>query len=150
MEEGRANSRLIQSIINGEAWIKYMGLPVGDLLDAEDDRTFWAASGATFAHLMAYYVEKKLVEANYRNHGDTAWIGWREARSRWAAQCILHKDASRVAGGYVLEIDFDGWNPWDIVGLVGHGWEVLGNKVRGSKTDAFKVARQLRRRGVLL
>ncbi len=74
------------------------------------------------------------------NHGSDIVIGYRECVSRCAAQIIVHKE--------LIEIDFDHWQPWDVVGGVGHLWEVLRNKIGKRRTDPFAIAADLRKRGI--
>lgn len=73
-------------------------------------------------------------EPSLRNlHGPTAVFTYREKRSRYAAQLTIHSNN-------LVEIDFDYWRPWDLVGLIGHGIEVISNRFRKTKTDPYKVA----------
>jgi len=53
-----------------------------------------------------------------------------------------------TVAGDEIEIDFDLWQPWDLIGWIGHGWEVMTNRLRKRKTDPFRVAEMLRERGI--
>jgi hypothetical protein len=126
---------------NISAWARHVGIELSNAVEMRPDRCFFAPSW-TMAESVKYVVSRgDLRGANYRNHGPTAVAGWREARGRCAAQIVLHDDGRH-------EIDFDHWNPWDVVGIVGHGWEVVTNKLGRRKTDPVKISAALRKRGI--
>jgi hypothetical protein len=120
-------------------WAKHGGL-TPRITKAEPDRVWLEKCGLLVGHIKRLAAENVLVEAYAKNHGPTVIIGYREARTRTAAQVIIHTHA--------VEMDFDHWHPWDLVGLVGHGWEVATNKLGRRKTDPEKIAAALRKRGI--
>lgn len=78
-----------------------------------------------------------------RAHGVTARRGWRENVMRYSCQIIEHHDQ--------VECDFDYWNPgYGMAPIIGHLIEWLHNRQSGKKTDSFKVARGLRKRGLFV
>lgn len=130
-----------QMLENVEAWMRAYGAPSIWIWGEEPDRV-WFKSGEDWPVWVARMAQDgRLVPGNYRNHGETAIVGWREAVGRYGAQLVEHEDG-------LWEIDFDYWNPWDVVGVVGHLGEVVGNKLRKRKTDPWKVAKGLRKRGI--
>lgn len=130
-----------QMLGNVEAWMRFQGAPTIWIWGEEPDRV-WFKSGDDWEGWVARMAaEGRLVPGNYRNHGPTAIAGWREAVGRYGAQLVKHE-------GGLWEIDFDYWNPWDVVGLVGHLAEVAVNKLKNVKTDPVKVAKGLRKRGI--
>lgn len=73
-----------------------------------------------------------------RNHGLTAIDGWRERTAKCSMQIVEHDHG-------VLEVDFDLYNPnHGLLPAIGHLFEVW----TPGKTDPFKVARGLRKRGL--
>ena len=123
------------------AWARHVGIELSNAVEMRRDRCFFAPS-FNMAESVKYVVSRgDLKPANYRNHGETAVAGWREARGRCAAQIVLHDDGRH-------EIDFDFWNPWDVVGLAMHGVEVVVNKLGNRKTDPVKISEALRKRGI--
>jgi hypothetical protein len=122
------------------AWARHHGLEVSNCIRMEQDRCWYEDTWTMRADVERLARNKVLIAGNYKNHGETAVAGWREARGRCSAQVIDHGDR--------WEIDFDFWNPWDLVGLVGHGWEVITNKLGKRKTDPVKVTEALRKRGI--
>lgn len=110
------------------------------ILKAEADRVWFEQCDGLQAGINQLLRSGILVEANAKNHGDTVIVGYREARTRTAAQVIIHSHA--------VEMDFDYWHPWDLVGAIGHGWEVVTNKLGRRKTDQSKIAAALRERGI--
>ena len=125
---------------NISAWARHVGIELSNAVDMQPDRCFFAPSYNMRVSIEYVILRGHLKPANYRNHGPTAKAGWREPRGRCAAQVIDHGDR--------WEIDFDHWNPWDLVGVVGHGWEVVTNKLGKRKTDPVKISAALRKRGI--
>jgi hypothetical protein len=129
-----------QSAANCLAWWRAHGGIVPRINKAEPDRVWFDRCGLLLGTIKQLAKEGVLVEAWAKNHGETVLIGYREARTRTAAQVIIHTHA--------VEMDFDHWHPWDLVGLVGHGIEVLTNKLGNRKTCPYRIARALRGRGI--
>ena len=130
-----------QCFKNIAAWAREVGIDLPLPFKEEADRCWYRAGDAMVSSIEWAVTEGRFVPANYKNHGKTAVCGWREARGRCTAQIVRHV-------GSIYEIDFDYWNPWDIVGLVGHGWEVASNKLGRRTTDPFVVAKLLEKRGI--
>lgn len=126
---------------NIAAWARHVGLDLPLPFREEPDRCWYKGGWNLDSSLEWLISDGKLIAGNYKNHGKTAIAGWRESRGRCSAQVVRHD-------GGIYEIDFDLWNPWDLVGLIGHGWEVATNRLRRRKTDPFKVAEILRERGI--
>ena len=129
-----------QSAANCLAWWRVHGGVVPRIQKAEPDRVWFDKCGLLVGHIKRLAAEKVLVEAWAKNHGDTVLVGYREARTRSAAQVIIHTHA--------VEMDFDHWAPVDVAGWIGHGIEVLVNKLGNRKTCPYRVARELRKRGI--
>jgi hypothetical protein len=129
-----------QSAANCLAWWKAHGGLVPRIKEARPDRVYFERCGLLLASIKQLAKDKVLREASAKLHGDTVVIGYRETRTRTSAQVIIHTDC--------VEHDFDHWHPWDLVGLVGHTVEVLSNKLGRRKTCPYRVARELRKRGI--
>ena len=127
---------------NVRAWARWFGLgELGEAVERRSDRCFFELTPGVGGRILRFADSGRLLRGNYKNHGETAVAGWREDVSRAAAQVIWHRDGR-------IEVDFDYWNPRDVVGIVGHLAEVAVNKVRRRKTDPWKVAGMLKARGV--
>ena len=126
---------------NIAAWARHVGLDLPLPVKEEADRCWYKGGFNLDSSINRMVRAGELVPANYKNHGETAIDGWRESRGRCTAQIVAHKNG-------IYEIDFDLWNPWDLVGLIGHGLEVATNKLGRRKTDPFKVVEMLRERGI--
>lgn len=73
-----------------------------------------------------------------KNHGVTAFKGWRESRATCSMQIVLHTDL-------IIECDFDHFNPdYGLAPAIGHAVEYLWP----GKTDPFAIMKRLRKRGV--
>lgn len=126
--------------VNCLAWWRAHGGIVPRVQKAEADRVWFDKCGLLMGTIKQLAKEGVLVEAYAKNHGETVLYGYREARTRTAAQVIVHTHA--------VEMDFDHWHPWDLAGLIGHGIEVVTNKLGKRKTDPEKIAAALRKRGI--
>lgn len=128
--------------LNVRSWLKYRGLdPNRAFTRVDEDRVFLERDHEFESEIFRLCKDLKVLDQCYcGNHGPTAVLGYREAIGRCAAQIVIHTDC--------IEIDFDYWRPWDVVGLIGHGWEVLTNRISRSKTDPLKIQKELRKRGV--
>ncbi len=142
MEEA-VDPRVTQCIKNCDAWLQSRLIKPAGILDARTDRCFYRTDVSILWQLEELRSLLLLESGNFRNHGPTAVRGYREAVGRGSAQIVVHKDET----GYSIEVDFDYWNPWDVVGLVGHWWEVAANKFTRKKTNPERVAKLLRKRG---
>jgi len=126
---------------NVSAWLKFRKIPAPEPISVSQDRVFYPDSQDFKAHIYLARIDGILIPANYKNHGKTAVMGYREDVGTYSAQVVLHTDK--------IEIDFDYFNPYDVVGIIGHTWEVLRNRLRKTKTDPRKVAKKLKERGIL-
>lgn len=130
-----------QCAANVVAWLAHHGFdPKMDPFIKDQDRTWFIRNSAWDAFVSRMLVSGATERRSASNHGVDVVDGYRECVSRCAAQVIVHRGS--------IEIDFDMWQPWDLVGWVGHGIEVAKNKIGKRKTDPFKIAEQLRKRGI--
>jgi hypothetical protein len=126
---------------NISAWARWAGIELSNAVEKRPDRCYFEPSWTMKASVQAMVDRGELHPANYKNHGKTAIAGWREDRMRCAAQVVEHSDGR-------IEIDFDYWNPRDVIGIAGHLWEVAVNKLGNRKTDPVKISAELRKRGI--
>lgn len=122
------------------AWLKYRGFCDQFTMKAFPDRCFYPRHNLFDKWISKMALEGVLLEFPSKNHGKDVIVGYRENVSRCGAQVIVHPEE--------IEIDFDLWTPYDLVGLFGHGWEVLTNRIGKKKTDPRKVREGLKKRGV--
>lgn len=121
-------------------WLKFRNIPYPVPLSVSQDRVLFPKLTAMRAAIYRSVADGILFPGNYKNHGKTAVDGFRENCGTYSAQVIIHVNH--------IEVDFDYFNPWDVVGIIGHGWEVARNKILGRKTDPRKVAKALKERGI--
>jgi len=126
---------------NVSSWLKFRKIPDPAPISVRQDRIFFPNYTDMRAAIYNAVAEGVLIPANYKNHGETAIAGYRESCGMYSAQVIIHVNQ--------IEIDFDYFNPWDVVGIIGHGWEVARNRFLGRKTDPRKVAKALKERGII-
>lgn len=126
---------------NVVSWLKFRKIPDPAPISVHHDRVFFPKYTDMRAAIYNAVAEGVLIPGNYKNHGKTAVAGYRESCGMYSAQIVIHVNS--------IEIDFDYFNPWDVVGILGHGWEVARNKLFGRKTDPKKVAKSLRERGII-
>lgn len=138
------------------------------ILKLEPDRVWFAVSPELFLDLDAWLRDG--VEAgsftvgSHALHGPSATKSYREAVRFGSLQVTWHEVTPelthRLGYGWISnaapvgEIDFDAGNPTldelaDIPGVVLHGLEVLKNKLFRKKTNSFRIAWMLRKRGIL-
>jgi len=133
--------RCVQCQVNVLAWLSYKRLtPPGGVvfLEAYPDRVF-IERNQKLEDSVSLDISS-FCECYAGNHGSDVITGFRENVGRCAAQVIIHTTA--------IEIDFDYWRPWDVVGIFSHGWEILTNKIKKRKTDPFRIREELEKRGV--
>lgn len=130
-----------QSALNQARWWAHHGYVPPDPIRVEPDRCYYAATDQLLTAI-ADLAGRGILEVTARptNHGETVIRGYREAVGRCSAQVIVHQSE--------VEMDFDHHNPRDVVDGIGHAIEVLRNKFGRRKTDPFKIARELRKRGI--
>jgi len=132
-----------QCAANIRAWAAHHGWAEHTPSRAARDRCYFPRTDALLADIRIL-VEKNppvLLKAPAKNHGKSVEVGYREDVAGVSAQVIIH--ATEV------EIDFDFHNPTrDVVGAIGHLGEVFVNKIRRRKTDPFRVAGLLKKRGI--
>ena len=130
-----------QSALNQARWWAHYGYVPPDPIRTAPDRCYYAATDQLLTAIADLAARGVLVQtARPTNHGETVIRGYRETVGRCSAQVIVHSDE--------VEMDFDFHNPRDLVDGLGHLAEVLRNKWTGGKTDPFKIAAQLRKRGI--
>ena len=137
--------KISQCEANIRAGLSYHDIEVGRLLIAGEDRCFFRP-GSNFHPGIERAVDDGRFEPwNHciKDHGESAFCGWRETVARCSMQIIwhaIHDDS--------VECDFDYWNPdHGLLLAMLHFGELLHNKLRHSKTDPFKIAKMLRKRG---
>jgi hypothetical protein len=141
---------------NVECWLKEKGGPAPTFL-TEEHRVAWGLTlppvqpDRVYLEYSPELLAKLIAESNKWQRGingkshrpwgvKTAKDGGRERRGRWSLQWILH----RFDQWFLIEIDFDGWNPqgpgaiWEF----GHLFEAVGNALCHKKTDPYRVARE--------
>ncbi len=128
-----------QCAANVSAWMAKHGLDL-PFVTILPDRVFCQRDMA-FEIRLSELCDKGVIEKRFAgNHGKYVQVAYRECISRGAAQIIVHEQS--------IEIDFDHWQPWDVVGIAGHLWEVMQNHLGKRKTDPFAIAKSLRKRGI--
>ena len=126
-----------QSAANVRAWMRRYGLRL-PFTATESDRVWLPRDFVFELRITELCAAKVIEERDASNHGSNVEIGYRECVSRCAAQIVVHRN--------IIEIDFDLWQPWDVIGWFGHGWEVVRNKLGNRKTDPFEVSAGLKKR----
>lgn len=136
---------------NAEAWCREIGYPAPpvicyDPLETTRDTCFIAWSQG-LEDAIAKVCDPWDMGIRLKDHQPlgypTALRGYRERRARWAAQPIIHSVGTGLPPS-ILSIDFDANNPnWGLGPALLHGLFDWGlQKIRGSKTDPFTVARK--------
>lgn len=123
-----------QSEANCRAIFTHYNLPQLELAESRKDRCFFHYSAA---------FDKRLQELV-----DTGWFVWlicsyREVVGRYATEITMDWQ--------IMEVDIDYFNLYPKQGLaytMGHICEFFYNKLTWSKTNPFRVARGLRKRGI--
>jgi hypothetical protein len=138
---------------NARAWLAEAGFPPLDILDAkpaQTDRCFLTCTQAA-VDWASRTMEPWKLGTSWRDHQPlgypTAVGGWRECGTignrpyRWAAQLICHWDPKAERGFF--ELDFDSFSPnQGLAYAIAHAVsDVWYQKIRGSKTDPFRVAK---------
>ncbi len=127
---------ILQARYNSEAGIRFYRLPPMVVTAALPDRTFFRGT-PEFTEALQHLDYFSCWDFNSL-HGATAIRGWREAVATYSMQIVEHDSG-------LIEIDFDICNPaGGLFPLIGHGIEVLWP----GKTDPFKVAKGLAKRGI--
>lgn len=131
----------VQCETNVRRWLRHHGIDdYSPFVLTEPDRA-WLTRDEYVENAFKRMEQNGLLEERWAgNHGRNVIRAYRETVGRGAAQIVIHD--------VTIEIDFDYWQPWDLVGFVGHGIEVIGNRVFRKKTDPFRVAKQLAKRGI--
>lgn len=76
------------------------------------------------------------------HHGKTAKKGWRSSTAP-SLQVIVHQEATL----YYLEMDIDRYGTYDLVSIFGHTAGVLYHRIAKKTTNAFKIAKVLKKKG---
>lgn len=127
-------------------WLEYYKVHGLTLLHCQPDRCYFLVENNFMLDIELINV----VKCNYRNHGSYAVLGMRQDISGISPQLIIHKYPDGDDLVFILEMDFDYWNPSaDLVGLIGHTVEVLKNKVFNTKTDPKRIRKTLIKRGIV-
>ena len=151
---------VVQNYYNTYAQFDYMGLDcavdldnVGGVIALRDRVLFYIEPG--FVDLMEGLVDDGLysrwdiVQNHDLDPSDdwcTARFGYRETVLRISNQIVIH--TTMDGDPTMAESDFDLFNPErGLAGLIPHGVEFAWNKITGAKTNPFKVARELYKRG---
>lgn len=123
------------------AWFKHYNIPVPQVYYIAPDRVLFKTNPQLELAIDQMYTAGQLQLDSGSGHGLMIDRAYRESVGRGAAQLVFHKWGA-------LEMDFDLAHPWDVVGIIHHGWEVIKNKLTKSKTNQEKVAALLRKRGI--
>lgn len=154
-------------LANVEAWFDEK-LPV-DLapvwsLRVQSDRVWYRLPDFAFRELDNWLLQgirqKRFTIGSHALHGDSAFRSYREAVPFASLQVTWHHPEGTAfehvfdPGDKICEVDFDAGNPTfdelaDAPALVLHGLEVLKNKLFRRKTNPFRIAWMLRKRGIL-
>lgn len=127
---------------NFDAWCKYHGVTFEEPLEVEVDR-IWYLKNQSNMESVKKLTDGEILEVQIpapKNHGKTALYGLRERTHKGSLQLIVHV--------HRIEVDFDYYNPWDVIGLIRHGFEVFVNWFKKKKTDQNKIAKILSERGI--
>lgn len=135
---------------NIEAVLAHYGFPPLQVMAVQSDRLTALVTPESLDHL------EKLVDAQdflvwkyNKNHGSTAKYGWREAMATCSMQIVLHEVVHGELVYLTFEIDIDEFNPgMGVAPAIAHTGEVLRNKLTRGKTDPFRIALGLYKRGI--
>lgn len=132
LPQGKAGKKALQALYNAIAGGLVYDIPQTEIVALECDRTWFRG------FITGLEEGKPFTRWDFNpSHGETAIRGWRENVGMWSMQVVQHSTG-------VYEVDFDMFNPdWGVLPLIGHGIECLWP----GKTDPFKVAKGLRKRG---
>ena len=137
-----------QMLANWEAFTQWQGEPLAQAhaLAVADDRVVFEWPAGLDKWLDERWERwEAMIEAHQPFGERTALTGWREPRVKWSCQIVKHKRGSTALG----EADFDRYSPAEgLVGLVGHAYDWVYQKVTGRRTSPWRTARSLRKRGV--
>lgn len=128
---------------NVRCWAAEVGFPLPEIREAREGRCYLDASNAAYVWLrLSGKVDPW--SAGIKRHRPwgikSAVCGWRERRTKWAAQIIEH---SHHEHGCLLEIDFDRYNlKMGAAYEVAHLVECVWHWATGKKTDPFRVAKE--------
>lgn len=131
-----------QSRRNFSAWWGMHGVCVYPL-HVTTSRAWYRRESYIEAVIAGLVKDKVLLPASADNHGVDVEAGYREDVPLCSAQIVVHS--------WFIEMDFDFHNPTrDLAGAIGHLGELIVNKITGTTTDPFEVARLLKERGALV
>lgn len=126
---------------NFNAWWASHGITDLGVISITSSRVWYTLTPKILDKIHELAQRGVLLRSSTGGHGVDAIDGFREDVAGPSAQLVLQP-------GF-LEMDFDEHNPdRDAVSLFGHVFEVLRNKFFGAKTDPYKIAEGLRKRGL--
>ena len=127
-----------RGIDNFQVWPAFFKAPPLRLYSVRPDRCFF---GYTVDFAEWVFEESSKEDGHLLSFFD----GYRERVPRYSAEIVFHHNET-------IEIDFDYYNPdYGLLYMMLHGFECLKNRLpwRKRKTDPFKIAAGLKKRGVL-
>ena len=150
-----------QMVINWLAVAASMDAPSPVYIERRDvDRCYFPiVREREWYYWLSHHLERDVIDLGkllglHRGHvpGLSPMESWREPRTEWGFQIVLHGDDNQP--GMCAEVDFDRFVPVDIVGTIAHVGRFLLGKLGGlfgrkpKKINQFAVRRALLRRGL--
>jgi hypothetical protein len=118
----------MQCLANIRAVFAHYGMRQPELIEARQDRCFFRWSAGFVADYAAH-------------HSGVTFTKGRENVARCAMEITIHDKS--------IEVDFDYWNPLYGAGLaLLHGLECAVNYFASRKTNPYRIAAGLRKRGI--
>lgn len=126
---------------NVRCWAAEVGCPLPEIQEDLEDRCYLWHSPLMVAWLNMHAWPWDAGIRRHRPWGiESAVRGWRERRTKWAAQVIEHYHPEH---GLLMEIDFDRYNlQMGAAYEVAHLVECVWHWATGKKTDPFRVAKE--------
>ena len=134
---------------NFEGWCSHLKAPPAQVFDVREDRILFYGNVPKWVDWLDCRFPpwtKKIEDHQPTGEGKTALTGWHEPKAFVSAQVILHRSGFK---GKFFELDWDWCNPdGGALPAMGHGLEVVWNKVTHNKTGPYAIRGVLVRRGI--
>ena len=147
--------------LNITAALKSVGITTNglSLKPLSDDKKRWGIQEDRLMFAPPLGNLEEQVKRAVKNREKLGNLGFKSAKplksehmgmSDWGARQWVTTTAIQIGGGEDgAFVDIDEFGPsTDVVGLFGHGFEVLRNKITGNPTDPFKIGQKLRARQI--
>lgn len=135
-----------QCLWNIQSWLRAVGAPnTLKLSKACVDRCFFHDTGGEFTKWL-----RREAETGYGRFDNLGW-SYREQVPTTSAEVTIHNGWVSMHDVWTVEIDFDYYNPYyGVLYALLHAAECLKNKWpwKKSKTDPFRIAKGLKKRGI--